>query len=67
MFSGLELQQQVLLSLVDQAYHGPHAMEIVRRGTGEAWEEVVRPHASLPTVSGMSMCAFMTHRKEKGC
>lgn len=53
MFSGLELQHQVLLSLVDQAYHGPHALEAVQHGTGLAWERVVEPHSSLPTVSGM--------------
>uniref|UniRef100_A0A7S3QPV1 Peptidase M3A/M3B catalytic domain-containing protein n=1 Tax=Dunaliella tertiolecta TaxID=3047 RepID=A0A7S3QPV1_DUNTE len=52
MFSGLELQQQVLLSLVDQAYHGPRASEAVQQGTGLAWERVVEPHTSLPTVSG---------------
>eukprot|EP00983_Pelagomonas_calceolata_P090575 1157438-Pelagomonas_calceolata.AAC.10 len=51
MFSGLELQQQVLLSLVDQAYHGPRASEAVQQGTGLAWERVVEPHTSLPTVS----------------
>jgi len=53
MFSGLELQQQVLLSLVDQAYHGPRASEAVQQGTGLAWERVVEPHTSLPTVSGL--------------
>ncbi|KAF5843142.1 hypothetical protein DUNSADRAFT_2179 [Dunaliella salina] len=61
MFSGLELQHQVLLSLVDQAYHGPHASEAVQHGTGLAWERVVEPHSSLPTVSGLRPEARVGH------